>query len=234
MLPMGAPKLQLQTSGSSPSFPSEAGSNTLQGDYSSQYSVPSYNPDKAAKESSWLGEFLYGTNDRDLRDFALGEQSASNQLVRDMQLLNEQNVFNHNEAQLSREFTASETEKQREYDKYMASHAYQLAMQDMKSAGLNPILAYQQGGAVYHGASSVSGATASSGSGSAGFGQSHRASSSLGAVVQVISGIMNLVAGLYGIKANAALSAAKIASAERVAAARDNTLFNIAKMSRRR
>ncbi|UDN67671.1 DNA pilot protein [robinz microvirus RP_92] len=51
------------------------------------------------------------------------------------------------QAGLNREFQAGQTELNRDWVTAMSNTAYQRSMEDMKMAGLNPMLAYRQGGA---------------------------------------------------------------------------------------
>ena len=64
-------------------------------------------------------------------------------------MMREQNEFNRRQAEINRMF-----------QKDMSSTAYQRAMADMKQAGLNPMLAFQQGGASTPSGSAASGSAA--------------------------------------------------------------------------
>lgn len=63
-------------------------------------------------------------------------------------------------ARKEREFNSAEAQKQRAWEEQMSNTSYQRAVADMRKAGINPIMAFQQGGA-----STPSGSSANSGSG---------------------------------------------------------------------
>ena len=72
-----------------------------------------------------------------------------------------QGVYNHIENSVAMNFNSTEAMKNREWQEHMSNTAYQRAVKDMKEAGLNPILAFQNGGASTPGGSAgtISGAS---------------------------------------------------------------------------
>lgn len=75
-------------------------------------------------------------------------------------------AFNAGQAGIARQFNADEAERNRNFQASQSNTAYQRAIADMKAAGLNPMLAYSQGGAQSGAgsAASIGGATGPSAS----------------------------------------------------------------------
>jgi len=124
---------------------------------------------------------------------AMGKSKVGGQL---REWFGEQNPYSAEgqqraENQRTRDFSAQQAEIQRQFEERMSNTSFQRGMSDMQSAGLNPILAYSQGGA-----STPVGASAN------GAGTAHTADSNpigqMGRIAQIVLG---------GVSAGARLSA---------------------------
>lgn len=166
------------------SFP-RAVTSALRTDYGSA-GMPVDNPlsgiDFSAKGSTYRGPFSSWLNQENIEkeDFSRAEQSANNSFLRDLYMQQYNNKFNADEAQKSRDFQVD-----------FAKNSYKYAVEGMKAAGLNPILAYQNGAAQ---APSVSSARSGSGSSS---GRSNYRSSTRDDAAGIVSTLLKVAAGLY-------------------------------------
>lgn len=191
----------------------------------------SYGAAASANGTSWASQSAQGAFNQNSADLAndLATQRLMQQYQFNSAMMNQANAFNMDmwnaqaqynsqEAALQRAwqeymmeksmaYNSSEAQKGRDWQEFMYRNRYQMAMADMKSAGLNPILAYGGINGSAGGAPTGSIATPSGASAAAGLGSSATTS---GGLLQGVSasegnftGAMDLYSGLFGLIGNA-------------------------------
>lgn len=150
-----------------------------------------------------IGSSWFNAENIAAEDFMRDQQAQQLSFERDMQQQHDSQAFTASENQLNRDFNASEAEKAFDREKWLASNQYSMAIEDMKKNGLNPILAYSQGGASTHAASQASYSGSSSGY-SSGRQGGYRSSSSkdpLNSLLPVVASIVGkYVSGKIGLQ----------------------------------
>lgn len=115
-----------------------------------------------------------------------------------MSAASQANQYNREMMESQQNFNAAQAEINRKWQEEMSNTAYQRAVADMKQAGINPILAYTQGGA-----STPTGSTATSGMASANMPSFHTDMDSYtnqatyDATLQLIQGISGAMGNLF-------------------------------------
>lgn len=145
---------------------SQGGSTQSGGGQSQSSSKSETNIDQVEK---WLqGAYGYQNNEG-VKQSQFNQRSMLQQMGYNTLGAIMQGVYNHIENSVAMNFNSTEAMKNREWQEHMSNTAYQRAVADMKEAGLNPILAFQNGGASTPGGSTatISGASMGAASSSA-------------------------------------------------------------------